>query len=425
MAKLSFQSPSSDTAKATKSHAREKKLKTTITIPAKSSRARQSGQLNVSFAGKSFTASPVLDTFFKFVVERHAIHQRRLDGQPPPWTDDELFCIYPFTNVFRVYDGTTQYILTNVINKGDQGLYESCFRVILFRFFNRVETWELLEETLGTPTLTWAEFNVEAYEEVLSRVTGPLYGGCYIIPAPNFGYQRNYSNHLRLIQVLMEEDFPGKLKQREYLKDAHGMTCMYPSMGSFTGLQLILDLNMLPHFNFSENEWAALGPGSSECIRKIFGPSIRGHEEAALRWLYETQMSHFARLRIPKSRIPRLCTARPAGMTMVDIEHALCECEKYSREKHPEIKGKHSVVGNPFKPSSKPITAHLPEKWLNPPPRLQPLPRPPPVRLAEDADDLPEYEVSHIVNGEVEVEIERELGWSPVPRQVDWLGARG
>lgn len=154
---------------------------------------------------------------------------------------------------------------------------------------------------------------------------------------------------------------------------------------------------MLPHFNFSENEWAALGPGSSECIRKIFGPSIRGHEEAALRWLYETQMSHFARLRIPKSRIPRLCTARPAGMTMVDIEHALCECEKYSREKHPEIKGKHSVVGNPFKPSSKPITAHLPEKWLNPPPRLQPLPRPPPVRLAEDADDLPEYEVSHIV----------------------------
>ena len=165
---------------------------------------------------------------------------------------------------------------------------------------------------------------------------------------------------------------------------------------------------MLPHFNFSENEWAALGPGSSECIRKIFGPSIRGHEEAALRWLYETQMSHFARLRIPKSRIPRLCTARPAGMTMVDIEHALCECEKYSRAAFPHIKGRRVSAGRPYVPKSEAITAVLPDKWRRPlAPRLWTQPAP------VDGQDL--YEISHIV---------REVGKSKDSRvlyHVRWM----
>lgn len=159
--------------------------------------------------------------------------------------------------------------------------------------------------------------------------------------------------------------------------------------------RLLLDLNMLHHFNFNENEWAALGPGSLACIRKMFGPSVRGHEDEALQWLYDSQMSHFSRLGIAASLIPRLCTARPAGVSMVDIEHALCECEKYSRARFPDIKGKRTVAGRPFKPSRIPITAQLPEKWCRPPAKAKPLPRPPAVGDAESSEPL--YEVSHIV----------------------------
>ena len=106
----------------------------------------------VSVAGVKLHPSPILDTFFKFVVERHAIHQRRLAGQPPPWTTDSILANYPFTNVFRVFDRVSQYILHNVINRGDQSLREQCFRVMLFRTFNKEETWEYMEKKLGELT---------------------------------------------------------------------------------------------------------------------------------------------------------------------------------------------------------------------------------------------------------------------------------
>ena len=119
----------------------------------------------VSIAGMELHSSPILDTFFKFVVERHAIHQRRLAGQPPPWTTNDVMAKYPFTNVFRVFDRGSQYVLHNVINVGDQSLTEQCFRVMLFRAFNKEETWEYMEERLGG--VTWRNFDLQAYEEIL------------------------------------------------------------------------------------------------------------------------------------------------------------------------------------------------------------------------------------------------------------------
>lgn len=194
---------------------------------------------NITFGGKNFPASPVLDTFYWFMAERHRIHQLRLSGQDPPWSKDELMNSYPFTNVFRVYDRTTQYILMNVIQKGSQDLQEVSFRVILFRLFNKPETWEYLEDHLGTPTLKWCEFDAGAYDRVLTLLSEKtaVYGASYICPAPSFGWQRNYSNHLRLIKVMMEDNIPLALKKLHHLKDAHGRICLYPSIGDFIGQQ--------------------------------------------------------------------------------------------------------------------------------------------------------------------------------------------
>ncbi|GBE86355.1 hypothetical protein SCP_0902340 [Sparassis crispa] len=347
---------------------------------------------SVTIAGKKLPISPVLDTLFHFLAERHRIHQRRIAGDPSPWTRDPILAAYPFTNIFRVYDRTTQYILRHVIQEGSSDLHESCFRVMLFRFFNKVETWELLESSLGK--VTWRDFSVRKYEEVLFSAEEALYCPAYIIPAPKLGAKANLSNHLRLVQLMMENDLPGHLEKVHHLKDAHGYLRLYPSMGDFTALQLLLDLNMLPHFNFSEDEWVALGPGALECIRKIFGPSVRGSEGEALTWLHSTQYSHFARMGITPDRIPRLCDSRPAGLTKVDFEHALCEVEKYSRAKHPHIVGRRrNVAKSAFSPKREPLTATLPKHWLKPRHAPTTLSRPPPIKKGGSE----EYEVSHII----------------------------
>ncbi|KAI0629256.1 hypothetical protein C8Q77DRAFT_1236909 [Trametes polyzona] len=370
----------------------------------------------VSFAGHSFHPNVILDTFFTFVAERHHVHQRRLRGDPQPWTSDAILANYPFTNVFRVYDRVTQYILHNVILKGDQSLREQCFRVMLFRSFNKMETWELLVEHFGE--VTWRDFDVNAYEDVLSeeQQKNPLYGHAYIIPSPKLGGRANASNHLRLVQLMMEEDLPGQLQKVHHLKDAHGRIGLFPGMGDFMALQLLLDLNMTAHFNYPEDEWVALGPGSLACLQKIFGPAVRGFELDALRYLHRTQHAHFARLRVRPDRIPRI-PGRAAGLSMVDIEHALCECEKYSRALHPSIVGKRlKVAKRAFVPRPEPITADVPAHWL----------KSPRVRREnltyQDAFVIggeQHYEVSHIVaekrnqSGSDPRYLVRWMGWPP------------
>lgn len=158
--------------------------------------------------------------------------------------------------------------------------------------------------------------------------------------------------------------------------------------------RFLLDLNMTPFFGWSENEWVALGPGSLSCIRKIFGPSVRGHEEEALRYIHSTQYDHFARLRLSHC-IPRLSPGHRPGLSMVDIEHSLCEVEKYSREHSPEIKGKRHQIKSRFRQTMKQLTADIPEHWKDDSEARSLPSHPPPVAITSDSEPL--YEVSHIV----------------------------
>jgi 5-hmdU DNA kinase-like protein len=202
----------------------------------------------VDIAGRKLKLSPVIDTLFQWMAERHAIHQRRLTGRPWPWTDDPILQQHNFTNVFRIYDRVTQYIICNVIGEGDQDFHETCFRVILFRCFNRISTWELLLAHFGE--LMWRNFDLAAYESVLYeeyRRNNKLYGSAYILPAPELGGtsldgskgKANYANHLRLLKVMMETDLPGQLAQLSELSDAWERISMYPSMGAFLSFQYV------------------------------------------------------------------------------------------------------------------------------------------------------------------------------------------
>lgn len=122
---------------------------------------------------------------------------------------------------------------------------------------------------------------------------------------------------------------------------------------------------MCPLLNWSEDEWAQPGPGAHSCLQKIFGRDIGSAQTPAMLWLRDVQKEHWERI----GYTPRLpADGAASGVTVVDIEHALCEVDKYSRKVFPHIKSnkKHmrniypGASGNPL-----PVTVHMPLSWAN------------------------------------------------------------
>jgi alpha-glutamyl/putrescinyl thymine pyrophosphorylase clade 1 len=91
------------------------------------------------------------EVYWRFAAERLAIFYRRRHDPVGPWTSDPILRAYRFTNVFRATDRVSQYLIREVQDRPDrpQAPREVFFRTILFKVFNKIETWEALERAHG------------------------------------------------------------------------------------------------------------------------------------------------------------------------------------------------------------------------------------------------------------------------------------
>lgn len=93
--------------------------------------------------------SKIYDIYWHFAAERQRIFYKRQSGQNIHLTEDPILSTYKFTNAYRAADRVSQFLISHVIYSGDQSPREVFFRTILFRFFNRISTWEYLSAALG------------------------------------------------------------------------------------------------------------------------------------------------------------------------------------------------------------------------------------------------------------------------------------
>ena len=86
--------------------------------------------------------------FLDFVQARHNAWLARNAGVPQPWTDDPIVNTRKFTNVFRVLDYGSQFVLTDLLDPELSPEDQLC-RLFLYRHTGRVEVWQFLEMMLG------------------------------------------------------------------------------------------------------------------------------------------------------------------------------------------------------------------------------------------------------------------------------------
>lgn len=304
----------------------------------------------------------VYETYWRFAWERQEIFFRKMRGTPAPWTSDPILAHYKFTNVYRASDRVSQYLIRHVIYDGNQSPEEVFFRIVLFRLFNKIETWELLKTRLET--VSFAEYSFPRYDRILSEALAGgrrIYSAAYIMPSgkTSFGHSQKHRNHLRLLECMMEDELPWRIAQAASMRQAFDLLQSYPSIGNFLAYQFVTDLNYSTLLDFSEMEFVVPGPGALDGIHKCFSDLGGLNTADIIRLVTDRQEVEFER---------RGLTFRTLGtrqLQLIDCQNIFCEISKYARIRHPEIKGinQRNRIKQTYHASLEPIEYWYPPKW--------------------------------------------------------------
>ena len=302
----------------------------------------------------------VFDSYWKFADERQKIFFNRIKNKPEPWTNDPILKNYKFCNVYRANDRVSQFLIKNVIYTGSQQENEVVFRILLFRMFNKIETWQFLETNFGKVKLK--NFNFDDYAKMLGtrRNSGqPIFGNAFILCANKaFGFNQKHLNYLALIKkMVLEDKIIQKIVSAKGLEDIFLLLRSYPLLGNFMAYQLAIDINYSEVINFSENDFTIAGPGSERGIKKCFIDTKGKSKEYIIRWMVENQESEFKRLGINFQSL----WGRP--LHCIDCQGLFCEIDKYSREAFPKLKSNRKRIKASFKTNPQSIRYFYPPKW--------------------------------------------------------------
>lgn len=284
------------------------------------------------------------DEFFAFARKRHAIHMLRQLGEARPWTDDSILATYRFTNVFRELDRTTIWFRERVRDRlAGLPAEQQVMGTILFRTFNRIETGEELfcQNRLfeGDP-IGWYYIrggcSVRDVEGELREAIpkGPWATGAYIVKTPDGmdklrGALWIVEEARKRVPATLALIAPGGTVQS--LEGLHRALVGYPFLGGFTAYEIVSDLRWLPVMGRQPYgpadvmTWAHAGPGAQRGLNRLAGEDLHHTMAVARRLELMRQLLWLA------NHDPNSWPADWPRWEMREVEHTLCEWDKYER----------------------------------------------------------------------------------------------
>ena len=308
--------------------------------------------------------SEVYNSYWRLAAERQDIFFKRFRSEPPPWTEDTVLANYKFTNAYRASDRASQYLIRHVIYRADlpTSPCEVFFRILLFKLFNKIETWNLLEQSLGP--ITFEGYCFKHYNQVLLKAMQHgqrIYSAAYIMPPGSraFCHPKKHQNHLLLLEKMMKEKLPEQLAEVHTMQEGFEKLRNYPTIGDFLAYQFITDINYSEITDFNEMDFVVPGPGALSGLHKCFVDPGGLNKAELIRLMSDLQEQEFERLELT---FQSLWGRR---LHLIDCQNLFCEVDKYARVVHPERRGltRRRRIKQRFVPTSTPIEFFYPPKW--------------------------------------------------------------
>lgn len=273
--------------------------------------------------------------FWSFINERHRIYLKKTAGEPKPWTEDTILRDYKFTNIFRELDRGTVWLRENFIQPhwdDDAGLIVA--NVSWYRMFNHWGTGA----RLGWQT-TWYPDGIKAVLRERMRQGEQVFTNAHIIWSeegiPKIDAIVDYAS-----AVWKDRDVVAQVASHQNALEAvFSVLTGFRGIGGFQAYEIVTDLR---HTRLLENAtdinmWANMGPGAKRGLLRLGLPAKNDKEGLmSMRQLLTRSMfslktgehrSHSDAYRL-EEHVPML--------ELRDIEHSLCEFDKYCRVKFGE-----------------------------------------------------------------------------------------
>lgn len=331
----------------------------------------------------------VFDTYWKFAAERQAIFERRLNGEPAPWTVDPILLKNKFCCTFRAADRVSQYIIRQLYADPAASKADLVFRAVALRIFSRPSTWDNLTMKLGhQPCIE--DLQDGSFHKALDELVAggqKIYTGSFLLPSPSGPYKDAADNRKHVAHAKLFHDMFVRKAAGDRITDAGSLEAVYEilhdfdMMGDFLAGQAATDINYTTAIDFSENDFVQAGPGAVSGLSKVFQSLNGWSPKRTILWMVEKQRAEFERLGLTWNGL------WGRDLHAIDAQGLFCETNKYSRVAFPELPGTdgRTEIKARFKMAAEPLPAwFFPPKWgLN-----DKVPAQPPTLVAPSISDL-------------------------------------
>lgn len=291
--------------------------------------------------------TPRIADMARFMKARHNIYLKRRNGYPGPWTDDPILQQGRFCNIFRELDTVTIWIRENIRERFANHPH-LWFMLCIARYINWPPTLNMLmvQDGDGGNRLypgAWPDdptFSPEALTAALEDIASTgvkVYTGAYMIRAESDPKAPWYSwtKHRYIAEIVLGrlwEDrviWAQELRERTSLEKVWGtfQHRRYIGWGPFMAYEVVTDLRHTRYLRDAPDvtTWANAGPGAIRGLNRLYGRPLnqqprREDTNGEMRLIMDAMNS-----------TPALWPASWPRLEMRDVEHSLCEFDKYER----------------------------------------------------------------------------------------------
>lgn len=274
-----------------------------------------------------------LELFNWYLHERESIRLKKERGEPPPWTEDPILGGYKFTNILRINDRTTQWVLNNWYrpNRGAEPKIQA-LNCAIFRYFGTME----FAEAIGYQK-EFDPYHLINTANNMMAAKKKVFTGAYIITNGGIRAPKQevvVYNYLTPFWQNVDHVIYAAEKTNSWESVCKAMIKL-PGFGAFMGKEVALDMLLNP---FLENchdrlSWSPVGPGAIRGLNRLMGRPVDAplNQTNGLAEMKDI-LTQLSQQRMFADWMPRL----GVDFGVTDVQFSLCEVDKYLRVKNNE-----------------------------------------------------------------------------------------